>query len=188
MERRLPWDLGGPAPPLVRAVRKAGLPRGAKTAVLGAGRGHDALAIARLGFDVVGFDFSFLAVAAARALAESSGNPARFEQQDIFDLPAIAAGAYQVVVEHTCFCAIHPDRRAAFVQAAAALLEPQGLLIGLFFPIDAERQGGPPYAISVDELDRLFSSSFEILRSEEPSDSAPERRGLERLVVMRRRP
>jgi thiopurine S-methyltransferase len=47
------------------------------------------------------------------------------------------------VVEHTCFCAIAPEQRPAYLEQIHHLLQPGGWLLGLFWC--HSRPGGPPY-------------------------------------------
>ncbi len=197
----MPWDGGAPAPPLVRAVEAALAGRlaasvgvrlhvDARVAVLGAGRGHDALALAERGLEVQGFDFAPEAcvLASAEAAARGLTDRARFEVQDIFQLDTVYHGAFDLVVEHTCYCAIHPSRRPDYVTLAAQLLVPGGRLVALFFPVHADWRGGPPYRVTETEIDEQFHRHFAILAKETPADSWERRQGLERLVWLEKRP
>ena len=127
------WDLGQPSPPLRDFVESTPPPRG-RVAVPGCGRGHDARFLAGHGYDVVGFDFSPAAVTAARALAKRDRVAVTFEQRDIFTLGREYAHAFDGIWEYTCFCAIDPARRDAYVQTLAQILKPGGWLLACFFP------------------------------------------------------
>ncbi|MEU4690271.1 class I SAM-dependent methyltransferase [Actinoplanes sp. NPDC023714] len=76
-----PWEIGGPQPALA-AVLKAGEPRGPRALDLGCGTGDLAIALARLGFQVTGVDFSPTAVDQARAKAAAEGLTVEFEVAD----------------------------------------------------------------------------------------------------------
>lgn len=154
------WDLGQPAPPFVSLLQDDAAPPPGRMAVLGTGRGHDALLFAAQGFAVVGFDFAPSAVQDATAEATARGLSAQFVQADIFDLPAEFAHSFDYVLEHTCFCAITPAQRPAYVRAAHGLLRPQGQLIALFWAHN--RPGGPPFGSTLSDIRQLFSSAFEI--------------------------
>jgi methyl halide transferase len=67
---------------------------------------------ARGGHAVVGFDFSPVAIAEARALARSDGVAAEFAERDIFTLGLDYERTFDGVWEYTCFCASDPRRRA----------------------------------------------------------------------------
>lgn len=59
--------------------------------------GLDTLSWARLGARVTGADFSEEAVAMARSLAEETGLPARFVCSDLYELPSVLDGDFDVV-------------------------------------------------------------------------------------------
>ena len=172
------WDLGQVTPPFVSLLNSPNAPPAGHAAVLGCGRGYDAIFFADRGFEVVGFDFAPSAIADATALAQSSGSSAKFLQRDIFDL-AEFSGAFNYVIEHTCFCAIDPDRRSAYVQLVRTLLQPEGELISLFWA--HSRPGGPPFGVSLAAVRQHFETDFEILSLVPVTDSVPERQGEEYL-------
>ncbi|MBE9177842.1 methyltransferase domain-containing protein [Oculatella sp. LEGE 06141] len=154
------WDLGQPAPSFVHLLTSPDAPKPGTIAVLGAGRGHDALLFAAHGFEVTGFDFAASAIAVATANAQAQGLSAQFLQRDIFALEPEFANRFDYVLEHTCFCAIAPAQRPAYVQLVHTLLRPQGELIAVFWAHD--RPGGPPFGTSLDELRQQFSPGFDI--------------------------
>ena len=177
------WELGQPAPPLQDFIETTPPPRG-RVAVPGCGRGHDARFLARRGYDVVGFDFSPAAVTAARALAKRERVDVEFEQRDIFTLGREYAHAFDGVWEYTCFCAIDPARRDAYVRTMAAILKPGGWLLACFFPM-RRIAAGPPFPVSQAEVQRRFGSRFRVERAQPPIRSARGRLGREWLVLAR---
>lgn len=188
------WEIGGPAPPLEALLARRALPLG-RAAVLGCGRGHDARLLAAYGHHVWGFDFSPFAIAEAKRIAEVAPRPnratgaappggLRFEQRDIFTLAEAYPAFFDLVWEHTCFCAIDPARRPVYVQVVRGILKPDGLLAGLFYPI-REGSGGPPFPTTQAELRGLFEPSFTFLEASIPAESIERRRGIEWLVLLR---
>lgn len=177
-----PWDLGGPTPVFRRLLLEARVSP-SRMIVLGAGRGHDARMFARWGFEVTAVDFAPEAVQAMRALADPEA-PVEILQRDIFDLPSQFNHTFDYVLEYTCFCAIDPQRRSEYADLVKRLLEPGGTYIALLFPV-GQRNGGPPYAVSPDELaGRLSRRGFDLQHHEEsPPDSVPRRRGSEELLI-----
>ncbi|MBW4489391.1 MAG: methyltransferase domain-containing protein [Trichocoleus desertorum ATA4-8-CV12] len=173
------WDLGQAAPAFVTLLSSPSAPKPGRVAVLGCGRGYDALLFAAHGFDVVGFDFAPAAIAAATALAQASQSPAQFLQRDIFDLAAEFPGEFDYVIEHTCFCAIAPEQRPTYVQLVHTLLKPQGQLLALFFT--HHRPGGPPFGITPTEIRQYFEPRFDLLGLKPVTNSVPERQGEEHL-------
>lgn len=174
------WDLGAPAPPLVQLLAGAQAPRPGRMAVLGAGRGHDALLFAAHRFDVVGFDLAPSAIAAAQQAAQSQQLPAQFLQRDIFTLGTEFAAQFDYVLEHTCFCAIDPELRPAYVQLIKTLLRSRGELLALFWA--HQKSGGPPFGTTVAALRQLFEPNFVQVLFEPATNSIPSRRGEEYLV------
>jgi cyclopropane fatty-acyl-phospholipid synthase-like methyltransferase len=83
-------------------------------------------------------------------------------QRDVFDLPKEFPAYFDYVVEHTCFYAILPEQRSDYVQVVRSILKPQGELIALFWA--HQRQGGPPFGTTPDELRNLFSPHFNTQR------------------------
>lgn len=179
------WDLGQPAPPFVTLLQSvAGLEPG-RMAVLGAGRGHDALLFADRGFEVVGFDLAPSAIAAATQAAKDRKLSAQFLQRDIFALEPEFAGQFDYVLEHTCFCAIAPELRPAYVKLVQWLLRPSGELLALFWA--HSMPGGPPFGATVTELQQRFGGQFETVTFELATNSVPSRQGTEYLARFRRR-
>ncbi|MFQ5407280.1 MAG: methyltransferase domain-containing protein [Anaerolineales bacterium] len=176
-----PWDLSGPTP-VFAALLESGRFKPGRLIVLGAGRGHDARLFARAGFDVTAVDFAAQAVADMRALAEADA-PVDVQQADIFALPAALSGQFDYVLEYTCFCAIDPQRHAEYADAVAGLLRPGGTYIALAFPIEA-RTSGPPFGVSPDELESLFTTRGLALLERGPSPhTIKPRRGREELMI-----
>jgi SAM-dependent methyltransferase len=179
-QRAQPWDLGAPTPALVDFVDATPPPPG-RIAVPGCGRGHDVRYLTQQGYDATGFDFSERAVAAAHTLARMYRSLARFETRDVFELGAAYAGAFDGVWEYTCYCAIHPARRAEYVDVLATIVRPGGFLLACFFPTGG-MTGGPPFAVDVDEMRGLVGRAFRIEREFAPERSPEGRDGKELMV------
>jgi SAM-dependent methyltransferase len=153
--------------------------------VLGAGRGHDARVFARYGFQVTAVDFTAYAVREMQRLTEPSA-PIKILQHDIFALPSEFDGAFEYVLEHTCFCAIDPRRRGDYADLVARLLKPGAIYIDLAFPLSTH-SGGPPFAVSAAELlDLFYNRGFTLVAREEAVESTAKRRGLEELFIFQK--
>ena len=178
------WDLGMPTPVFQRIAESGKFPPG-KMLVLCAGRGYDARLFARLGFKVTAVDFAEEAV---NEMQELNDSQALMEvmQADIFDLPVFMDEEFDYILEYTCFCAIDPKRRADYIQSVSNLLKPGGIYIALAFPIGG-RTGGPPFAVSPEELiEPLNERGFELVLREVPEDSVPGRKGIEELIILKK--
>ena len=168
-DNRTGWDLGGPTPAFVAYLEGPRRPEPGKILVVGCGKGHDVLLFARHGFDALGVDFAPSAVEIGTRAAQEAGlaDTARFEQADIFDLPARYPAHFDYLLERACYCAIDPIDRARYVETAAALLKPGGRIIGQFF-LGPQTRPGPPFAATVDELKRSFAPHFTFERADTP--------------------
>jgi SAM-dependent methyltransferase len=183
------WEIGRAAPPLARWFA-AHSPAGRRALVIGCGRGHEARMLAAAGADVVAIDFAPEAIAQATALAERELTAAEctrleFRVRDLFALRADPE-RYQLVVEHCCFCAIDPARRSEYVDVMADVLVDGGELVALL-RTRCTKPNGPPFAVGVDEMTRLFERRFVLTHTSVPEDSIEPRRGTELLVHMTRR-
>jgi SAM-dependent methyltransferase len=181
-----PWDLSGPTPEFTRLIQEGRLPPKGRVLVPGGGRGHDAILFAQRGYEVDLVDFAPKALEAA--LAEASRHKATVFAycQDFFGLPSLPyhRASYDILLEYTFFCAIDPALRKKYVEAAAALLKPGGVLAGLFFPLETNKPG-PPFLVSEKEVRELFAPSFELM-IEKPRASVKPRDGREFLGLFRR--
>lgn len=155
-----PWDLGGPHPELSTRLQDGRLapPEGTGRALVpGAGRGHDALALARRGWTVTALDLvPGLAAEVAPALEKLggrflTGNALEFEAEDPFDL----------VWDHTFFCAIAPEERAVWGARARELVAPGGRYASLVFPVGKPtEEGGPPHGMTPDDVLEALGVTF----------------------------
>jgi SAM-dependent methyltransferase len=180
-----PWDKGFAAPPL-RAFLETHPIRG-RVLVPGCGLGHDVRLLAQQGASVVGLDIVPKAVRKAQAVA--SVGDERFEVADFLNLAEHYYGQFDVVVEHTCLCALDPTQREAYVRAVLQALKPGGHYLAVFFrEVKDYRKGGPPHPITADQIEALFSNDFDTLESSVPQQSYPCRPlGSEEVRWMRKR-
>lgn len=182
-----PWDLSGPTPEFQLLTTESWFPRKGRALVPGGGRGHDAILLAKSGLAVDLIDFSPIAL--QEALKEASQNKVVIHAycRDFFTLPESGyhQQAYDLFLEYTFFCAIDPQQRKAYVEAAATLLKPGAYFIGLFFPLTSEKEG-PPFVVSREEIETLFSPFFH-LQISEPKSSVKPRADRELLGIFRRK-
>jgi len=178
------WDKGAPSPPLKQYLERH--PIRGRTLVPGCGRGHEVALAVEHGLDAIGLDIAPTGLAEARALYPQFAE--RFILGNFFDLPAELRGAFDIVLEHTCLCALPLSMRAAYRRAVDVALRPGGLLIGIWFinPNLDPGEEGPPFGISVEELTALFKDDYEIVDDYIPDVAFPNREKRERLRVLRR--
>ena len=178
-----PWEKGRAHPALVRWVEEHKIT--GRILVPGCGSGHDVRALALCGAEVIGFDLAPAAVAAAQAHPPVGRET--YLVGDLFDPPEDWLGTFDLIVEHTCFCAIPPPRRPDYARSVARLLKPGGHLLAIFYLDPGHDDDGPPYGSTVNELDRLFSPSYEVIedRKNLPTYEGREDRELLRLLRLR---
>lgn len=179
-----PWDLGSPTPEFLRLIQEAQFTPGKKVLVPGCGRGFDVMALAKHGLSVTALDFSCEALAYLDSMLDRETKPlVELVQDDFFDFASKAErdGAYDYILEYTFFCAIPPKQRAPYAQALARLLASGGKVTGLFFPLE-EREGGPPYGVSIESVKESFAANFE-LEFHSPKLSVKPRAGREVLGI-----
>src|SRR5579859_2743491 len=124
-----PWDVG-PGRYLVDAVTRGDLAPG-RTIDLGCGSGSNAIFLADHGFDVVGVDFSSVALARARQRAAkgTGAGRVRFVLGDVRSFPISGAeGPFDLVLDYGVLHDQSPLGRRAVSRCIAQLLRPGGEL------------------------------------------------------------
>ena len=101
-----PWDKGGAHPVLADMISRC--PLSGRVLVPGCGTGHDVRELARHGLAVTGLDVAPLAIARARAYDKVADES--YELGDFFALGPDTDACFDGLFEHTCFCAIDPER------------------------------------------------------------------------------
>tara|TARA_X000001036_G_scaffold427009_1_gene455100 strand:- start:917 stop:1534 length:618 start_codon:yes stop_codon:yes gene_type:complete len=175
------WDLGGPTPVFVKI---SSILKPKKLCIIGCGRGYDAVMFAKNNFDVTAVDFAPSAVTSLRILARENKVIINVLEQDIFSLASQYDNHFDYVIEQTCFCAIHPNKRAEYEKLVYRILKTNGKLIGLWFPLDKNiNEGGPPYGTTVKEVKSLFKDRWMLESEEFPKDSIKPRKSREKLLI-----
>ena len=154
----MPWEKGAAHPAIVAFLQRDPL-RG-RVFVPGCGTGHDVRALAATADEVVGLDIAPSAIATAKKQPQVGGE--HYLLGDLFAMRAEMCGAFDWVVEHTCFCALSPAMRCDYVRAVASVLKPGGHLLAVFYltPHMEPGEDGPPFGTTVAELDDLFTPHF----------------------------
>ena len=162
-----PWDLGRPHPELVRRLSidpSLGTGTVKRVLVPGAGSGQDAGALARAGWAVTAADLAPAVEQKLGAAIEpyggtvTIGDALALEEDEPFDL----------VFDHTFFCAIDPDLRPEFGTLCRRVLAPGGAVISIVFPIGNPSGGGPPWGFDVEMLEGALGDGFEMAEVSEP--------------------
>jgi len=187
-EDHTPWDLGGEHPGLAEWVREN--PGAGRSALVpGCGRGHDPLMLSESGWRVDALDLVDLA--GERLGGDFTKNGSRFLVTNVLDFDPHGPeglGTYDLIFEHTIFCAISHDQRPLFARNMERCLKPGGVLISLLFPTNKPtEEGGPPFRATPAELTAELGDSFELLEDEPWTPTSGRRRWEERRLIFRRR-
>ncbi|KAJ9477170.1 Thiopurine S-methyltransferase [Pseudozyma hubeiensis] len=196
-------DADGKPIPISQAI-----PKGDGTAVVpGCGRGYDAKVFAERGMTTYGVDVSSAAVAAANKWLDDQDLPTdldskvNFAEADFFSLGSNKSvvselstpGQARLAYDYTFLCAIPPALRTQWAETYTRLLQKDGVLIALVFPIHGDRPGGPPFSISPQLVRELLGSQKNADSSAawnelaELKPKGPETRpDVERIMVWRR--
>jgi SAM-dependent methyltransferase len=135
-----PWSIGRPQPELAQLIDE-GKVRGD---VLDAGCGHAALslALAALGYTVVGLDGSATAIEAATAAAAAQGlTTATFAQADVTTFGGYD-GRFSTILDSGLLHALPPERRQDYLQSIFRAAAPAAALYILAFAAGALDQPG----------------------------------------------
>lgn len=105
---------------------------------------------------------------------------------DFFDLSLtdeqIPENGFDLILEQTFFCAIHPSKRANYATQMRQLLKPGGKLVGLLFDFPLET--GPPFGGSRPEYKSYFEPYFKIEKMERAHNSIKPRQGRELFISL----
>ncbi|MDE3253284.1 MAG: methyltransferase domain-containing protein [Bacteroidota bacterium] len=90
-------------------------------------------------------------------------------------------GSYDLILEQTFFCAIHPSKRESYVQKINSLLKGNGKLVGLLF--NREFPVNPPFGGNETEYRQLFQKVLRIQTLEPCYNSIPQRENTELFLI-----
>lgn len=172
------WNLDEPAEALKDMLPRLKLPK-CRVLVPGCGYGHDAALFAKEGHVVTAVDLSEEAVQGAKERYGHLTN-LRFEVGDLFRLGPEHRNAYDLVFEHTLYCAIDPSRRKDLVRKWSEWMAPNGQLMGIFYVM--YKPAGPPFGGTEWELRERLRKSFRFLFWGRWQKSIERRRGKELFV------
>ncbi|HGY92733.1 MAG TPA: methyltransferase domain-containing protein [Planctomycetes bacterium] len=182
-EQVTPWDLGRPHPHFQRTISQWAAP--GRALVPGCGRGHDAVFLARNGYEVVAVDFASTPRPDLAATLERTGGA--FVRGDALALGE-EWGPFDLFLEHTFLGALPLARRKDWARLARRMVRPGGFLAGIVFPSGKPSSaGGPPFGLEVGHFRDLLQPEFELIDTGRVSPPTPERPVGERYVLFRRR-
>ncbi len=152
--RSIPWDRGTASPALLGWLEDGALQAG-RVLIPGCGHGHEALELARRGFQVTALDIAPSALAHLAAQLQAAGVDAERVCADA--LAWQPTQPFDAIYEQTCLCALAPEHWTAYEQQLFAWLRPGGRLFALF--MQTERPAGPPFHCALPDMRTLFSAA-----------------------------
>jgi SAM-dependent methyltransferase len=168
----IPWNIEAPPKALVELVQ-SGKVKPCRTIDLGCGTGNYAIYLARIGFEVTGFDISPTAIKIAKENAKKKGVKCDFLVTDVLgnldEVKETFGFAYDWELLHHIF----PEQRKKYVENVYRILDPKGKYFSVCFS-EKDSQFGVSgkyrktqlgtilYFSSEDELRDLFEPYFNI--------------------------
>ncbi|HEX7675497.1 MAG TPA: methyltransferase domain-containing protein [Bdellovibrio sp.] len=177
------WNLGEPAEALKDMLPRLKIAR-SRILILGCGEAHDAALFAAAGHVVTAVDISPLALERAKKLYGHMSN-INFVQADLFNLPREFDQAFDVIFEHTCYCAVNPTLRQNLVKVWNRCLAEGGHLMGVFFAF--EKRQGPPFGGSEWELRQRLKNNYQPIFWGRWQKSVPNRQGKELFIYCKKK-
>lgn len=150
------WDLGSVSPP-IRDYANQLVAKDLKILIPGAGNSYEAEYLFKKGFS----DVTVLDISKQPLINLKSRIPEFPDQKLIYADFWEHSSKYDLILEQTFFCAIHPDLRVEYVKKMHGLLRSGGKLAGLLFQFELTEQG-PPFGGSKLEYESLFKELFRI--------------------------
>jgi SAM-dependent methyltransferase len=172
------WDVGYPSTPLSEYFKQL-TDKNLSILIPGAGNSYEAQLLFELGFtNVYVLDFAEKPLEDFK-LRVPDFPESQLIQTDFFNY----TGHFDLIIEQTFFCALHPELRGAYTEHMYRLLKPQGEFVGLLFndPLNTDK---PPFGGSEMEYRKLFSKLFNIIIMAPCYNSIKPRSGKELFVIM----
>jgi len=152
-----------------------------KILVPGCGNGYEVIYLYNNGFSNV-------------FVVDISANPLTQLQSKCPDLPKEnflhadffgISGEYDLIIEQTFFCSLHPTRRAEYVHKMSDLLQANGKLVGLLFNIPL-KSDEPPFGGNRMQYLPIFKEYLHVQVCEECYNSIPPRQGNELFIIAKK--
>ncbi len=163
---RPPWDTEVTPPEVVELIEKGGLKPG-QALDLGCGTGTNCIYLAHHGWEVVGVDFSAVAISRARRKARQAGVDCQFYQADVTDL-AFLADPFDLALDIGCLHSLPPEGWRRYAAGVARLVRPGGLY--LLYAWTPRPDGPTPRGVAPEKVRSLFVPAFAVEREEGGED------------------
>jgi cyclopropane fatty-acyl-phospholipid synthase-like methyltransferase len=121
--------------------------------VPGCGNGHEVLALAEKGFDVVAIDIATTPIKNLGKALKTRQLSAELIQTDFFTWTC--EKPFDAIYEQTSLCALQPDQWKGYENLLYDWLKPKGKLFAQF--MQTEKENGPPFHCDITAMADLFT-------------------------------
>ena len=178
---QIEWDIGYPSTPLKSYIDQI-KDKNQKILIPGCGNGYEAEYAFKKGFDNI-----YIADISKPPLMDFKRRVPHFPndqliQNDFFEIK----DTFDLILEQTFFCALHPSLRKDYVNKMAALLNPRGKLAGVLFDFPMNTSG-PPFGGNKKLYKTYFKETFFIRTLEHCDQSIPERKDKELFFIFEKK-
>jgi hypothetical protein len=172
--RDTPWDLRGPHPLTHRVIELLAthcchiFHPGNKAYLPACGSAHDSMPLQKSGFSIVAEDLVADAVASAVQLYGSETIHCRVGNS--LETSAAEEASFDLIFDRAALCAMQPHLRQTFWDSCMKKLKPGGVFASILFTrMKPEFEGvqGPPFIITTETIQGLFSDNVGLLAAEE---------------------
>lgn len=145
------WDRGEVSPNLVFWIEQEQL-KPCRILVPGCGHGHEVIALAEKGFDVVAIDIAPTAIRSLKKTLKTKRLEAELIQTDFFAWES--EKPFDAIYEQTSLCALPPDEWRNYEKCLYHWLKPKGKLFAHF--MQTGQESGPPFHCDISAMVDLF--------------------------------
>lgn len=164
-QRQTGWDRGAASPNLRYWLDSAYLIP-CRILVPGCGNGHEVVALAAQGFDVVAIDIAPTPINNLRQALDLQNLTAELVQADFLEWRTEAP--FDAIYEQTSLCALPPEIWPQYENSLYQWLKPKGKLFAQF--MQTGKEDGPPFHCEVDAMNGLFDSQRWLWSDEHKTD------------------
>ena len=175
------WDLGHLTP--FFKDYESQISKNDTVLVPGCGRGYDAIYYSKRNHDVYALDYSNYSINYLKSRKIKENLNLKILKCDFFNLSKKYNNMFDIIIEYTFFCAIHPNNRICYVKKCHDLLKDNGKIAGIFLPLNkTENHNSPPYIVDIKSLLKIFEKYFKINYIKHDFNSVPTRIGNELFI------
>jgi len=163
---KTPWDTGI-TPPEVCAVVESGQVQPGRALDLGCGTGTNVIYLTQHGFETVGVDLSFRAIAQAQRKIKQAGlnDHAQVYAGDVTQLDKLPIkGQFNLALDIGCLHAVDLSARQQYAQGLVCRMQPGGLY--LLYAFGPRARTGWQTGITPQQVQDLFTPTLTLLNVE----------------------